>query len=124
MKKKEEIGYVIRFVLVGTLAVGIQYGTYYLLIQMLPHNWAYIIGYLVSFVCNYILTTTITFRTKASRKNGIGFVLCHVVNLTLQIFLLNAFLYLGLSKELAPFPVFAISVPINYWMVRRVMRMK
>ena len=42
----------------------------------------------------------------------------------LHIGLLNTFLWLGLSKTLAPIPVFAIAIPVNFLLVRFVFKRK
>lgn len=112
----------IRFGIVGCIAVIVQYGVYWLCLYMFSHNIAFTIGYLVSFAVNYLLTTAFTFKTNKSVKNGIGFAVCHVINYFLQVGLLNLFIYLGMSKQLAPVPVFAICVPTNFVLVRIVMK--
>jgi putative flippase GtrA len=38
--------------------------------------------------------------------------------------LLNLFLWLGMSNELAPLPVFAIAIPVNFLLVRFVFKHK
>jgi putative flippase GtrA len=48
----------------------------------------------------------------------------HVVNWLLQLALLNTFLWMGVSKEWAPIPVFVISVPVNFLLVRFVFTSK
>jgi putative flippase GtrA len=113
---------IIRFGVVGCVAVAIQYIVYWLLLFVMPYNAAYTIGYIVSFMVNYLLTTSYTFKTKRSKKTGVGFIGCHVVNYLLQTFLLNVFVYFGCSDTLAPIPVFAICVPTNFLLVRMVMK--
>ncbi len=112
---------VVRFCAVGVIAAAIQYGMYYLMLLFTSHNVAYSIGYLVSFAANYLLTTSFTFKTRKKVGNGIGFAVCHVINYSLQVGLLNLFIWLGLSKIVAPIPVFAICVPTNFLLVRWVM---
>ena len=60
---------------------------------------------------NYLLSAKFTFRKKKSVKNGFGFGGAHLFNYFLQIGLLNLFLWLGVSKELAPVPVYCIAIP-------------
>lgn len=113
---------IIRFGIVGCIAVAVQYGVYCLCLHFLSHNLAFTIGYIVSFTVNYLLTTAFTFQKNRSLKNGVGFAVCHIINYLLQVGLLNLFLYFGLSKELAPIPIFAICVPTNFMLVKLVMR--
>ena len=93
---------------------------------MLQHwievNIAYTTGYVLSFLVNYWLTAHFTFHTSASVKNGFGFSGAHLVNYLLHIVLLNIFLWLGLSNEVAPLCVFAIAIPVNFILVRFVFK--
>lgn len=108
----------IRFAIVGGLATAIHYGVY-LLLQLWIWPWlAYTLGYAFSFVVNYMLTNYFTFRTRPSAKNGAGFVFSHVVNYGLHIGLLELFLYVGVPNEWAPIPVFAIVIPVNFFLLR------
>ena len=108
----------LRFALVGTAAVLIQYAIYALLVCAIDHNLAMSVGYGVSFVFNFLASTRFTFRVERTMKRGAGFALSHTVNWLLQLAVLNLFLRLGLSKTLAPLPMFAICVPVNFVMVR------
>ena len=103
------------------MALVILYAVYYVLLSLLGHSVSYTIGYIVSFIVNYLLTVKYTFEVQASAQNGIGFVICHIINWLLQLLLLNLFIHIGLNDKVAPVPVMAISVPINYVMVRMVM---
>jgi putative flippase GtrA len=85
-------------------------------------NVAYTIGYALSFLVNYYLTAHFTFHEKATKKNGIGFGGAHLFNYCLQIALLNFWLWVGLSKEVAPLGVYAIAVPTNFLLVRYVFK--
>jgi putative flippase GtrA len=95
---------------------------YIALLVFVCYNVAYTIAYVVSFIINYLLTTSFTFKTKRSKKNGVGFIGCHVVNYLLQVLLLNMFVYFGCPDTLVPIPVFAICVPTNFLLVRMVMK--
>lgn len=110
----------IRFALVGGLATAIHYGVYLLLQLWMWAGVAYTIGYVVSFVFNYMLTNYFTFKTRPNTKNGVGFVLSHGINYGLHIGLLELFLWLGLSNEWAPIPVFCIVIPVNFFILRYV----
>ncbi len=116
--KKEKLGEVIRFGIVGVTASLLQYGIYLLLLHCLGKDISMTIGYFISFVFNFFASTYFTFRTKANAKHGAGFALSHVINYLLQIATLNLFTWLGVSKELAPIPMFCICVPVNFLLVR------
>lgn len=118
IKRKQDLGEIIRFAIVGMTATAIQYGVYFLLLTYLNETLANTVGYLVSFVCNFIMTTYFTFQVKPDKKKAGGFALSHLVNWTLQSVFLNIFLWLGVPKEWAPLPMFAVCVPINFLLVR------
>ena len=107
-----------RFIVVGVAAVAIQYGAYLLLLQWLQPVVANTLGYIVSFLFNYIASTKYTFRVKSSARHGVGFAFSHLVNYILQSLLLVFFLWTGLQKGWAMLPVFAICVPTNFVLVR------
>ncbi len=109
-----------RFALVGAIATAIQYVVYLLLLQLVHCgvNVANTVGYVVSFVFNFIASTRYTFRVQATAGRGLAFAFCHLVNYLLQLSTLNIFVALGLSKQLAPLPMFAVCVPVNFLMVR------
>lgn len=108
----------VRFVIVGLIATAIHYGVYYFLDKVISPNPAYAAGYIVSFFCNFYLSSVFTFKKGASVKKGMGFAASHVVNFTMHMVLLNLFLFLGLSEVLAPIPVYCICIPVNFLLVR------
>lgn len=114
----------IKFVVVGILATIVHYFVYWILKQYMNVSIAYSIGYGLSFVCNFYLTSVFTFKRKATLKNGAGFGIAHTINYLLHIILLNIFLWIGISQNFAPIPVFCIVVPINFLLVRYVFRHK
>ena len=128
---KERLGEIIRFGIVGVLAVAIQYGVYLLLLWLFANSLPFKEGsgvgfpllancfaYVVSFLFNYVASTRYTFHVRSTARRGAGFTLAHLVNFLLQTLLLALFLRLGLSKPVAMLPVFAICVPINFLLVR------
>ena len=122
MQSKEHLGELIRFGIVGVIAVVVHYAIYWVLQHWINVNVAYTLGYLLSFLMNYYLSARFTFREKTSAKTGIGFGGAHLVNYLMHMLLFNFFLWLGLSKELAPFAVLAIAVPTNFVLVRFVFK--
>lgn len=112
----------IRFCIVGVLATIVHYGIYLLLNGVINVSVAYTIGYVISFIGNFVLTNVYTFKTQATAKKGIGFVICHVINYLLHIGLLNVFIWLGVPSSLAPIPVYCIVVPVNFLLVRKVVK--
>ncbi len=128
-KRRQQLGEVVRFGIVGVTATLLQYFIYWLLLRLAIH-WdveagthtlstvAMTIGYVVSFIYNFIASTRFTFRVKANARRGAGFLFSHVVNYSLQMLTLNLFLLLGISKQWAPIPMFCVCVPVNFLLVR------
>ena len=112
----------IRFCVVGVLATIVHYGIYLLLKGVINVSVAYTIGYVISFIGNFVLTNVYTFKTQATAKKGIGFVICHVINYLLHIGLLNVFIWMGVPSSIAPIPVYCIVVPVNFLLVRKVVK--
>ena len=123
-ENREKIYEFIRFCTVGVIAAAIHYGIYYLLQKWININIAYTIGYLLSFICNFFLTSYMTFRSGPSFKKAIGFGGSHLLNYLNHMLLFNLFLYIGISKELAPILVLTIVVPINFLLLRWVFKRK
>lgn len=116
--KNEKLQEFVRFCIVGVIASAIQYLVYYLL-QLIDGGqlWlsiAYTIGYVVSLVCNFFMTTYFTFRSKVSVGKTAGFGFSHIINYTLHMVLLNLFLSLGIHRLIAPILVLMIAVPTNF----------
>lgn len=115
---RRKLGEVFRFGVVGVTATALQYGIYWVLIHWLNPSLAMTAGYAVSFLYNFFASTHYTFRVKANVRHGAGFAFSHAVNYLLQMVTLNFFLWIGVSKQLAPIPMFCICVPVNFLLVR------
>ena len=117
-RRRQTVGEVIRFGLVGGTATLLQYGAYWLLLRLLTPTLAMTVAYAISFAFNFYASTRFTFRVKATARHGAGFALSHAVNYVLQMAVLNAALWIGISDTLAPIPMFAVCVPVNFVLVR------
>ena len=107
-----------RFGIVGTISMLIHLGIYYLLYIAIEKNIAYTIGYIISFLGNFIMTSYFTFEVKPTWKRLVKFGGSHFINYFVYIGLFNIFLHLGLSPKTAPLPVYLIAVPISFLLVR------
>ncbi len=113
---------IFRFAIVGIVATVVLYATYWLSLKILHPSLAYSLAYLCAFIVNYLLTTSFTFKVNKSVKNGVGFVISNVINYLVSMALLNLFLWLGLSNELAPIPTILLATISNFLIVRLVMK--
>ncbi len=117
-------GEFMRFCIVGVLATGIHYGIYYLLYNLCGvwMNISYTLGFIISFIANFYLSNYFTFHTKPDWKKLLGMSGVHGLNYLNHIILLNFFVWLGVSANLAPIPVYLIAIPVNFLMVRFVFK--
>ena len=112
-----------RFCISGATITGVLYGIYYgMLYAGYSLNASFTTGFVVSFICNFILTNYYTFRTPLDADNAIRFSICQGINYLMQCGLLNAFVWLGMPEKWALVPVWAIILPINFYMMRTLLR--
>ena len=116
----------VRFVLVGALGTGLQYGIYYFLLGVFQRyrpeisiltSLAFTIGFVVEMVYNYLLTSFYTFRVKPSLKNAGGFVFGRAINYVIQLLFLNTLIWLHISEEWAGIVAIALAGIINYFVL-------
>lgn len=122
--KREKLGEIVRFGIVGVAATALQFCIYVFLLNYLEPRISNTIGYALSFCFNYVASTKFTFKVKSTAKRGAGFALSHIVNFLLQTAMLSLFLYLGFEKRVAMIPVFCVCVPVNFLLVRMFMKRK
>ena len=116
MKKAVEL---LRFCVVGVIATAIHYGVYLLMLNWVNHNVAYTIGYVLSFCCNYWLSSVFTFKVKMSVRNVVNFAVSHLLNYLFGLLLLNVVIWTGmLAENMAPLAVFIMVIPFNFIIVR------
>ena len=112
---RDQIIQFIRFCIVGTVAAGIHYGIYYVLLRLgAGHNLAYATGYILAFICNFIATSYFTFRTGPSWGKFAGFAGSHAVNFLLHMVLLNVFLWMGMHELIVPIVVMLVAMLVQY----------
>lgn len=116
--RREKLAEVVRFAVVGVAATVLQYAVYLSLNRLMHPAVANTIAYAVSFVFNYVASTRYTFKVKSTAKRGLGFAFSHLINYSLQTLVLATMLWLGVPKDWAMAPVFAVCVPVNFLLVR------
>lgn len=124
MKINPVIWEFVRFGIVGGVCTALHYGIYFLLQMAINVNMAYTVGYILSFVVNFYLTSYFTFGSAPSWKKLFGMAGAHGVNYLLHMALLNLFLWIGIGPKWAPLPVFAIAIPVNFILVKFVFKNK
>ena len=117
-ENKRKVGEIIRFGIVGIAATAIHYAAFYALLTVAERNVAYTAGFIISLLCNFIMSAQYTFRVKPTMARLIRFAGSHAVNYLVQMLLFNFFYWLGVPVKLAPLPVYAFAVPISFLLVR------
>lgn len=107
-----------RFAITGVIATATQYVIYWSLMDGIGVSAAWTAGFVISLIANFILTTYFTFNVKPSRKKAGGFVMSHIINWAIQLVMLNLLIKAGIPKWLAPFPMYAVCIPMNFLLVR------
>ncbi len=117
----------VRFVCVGALGTGLQYGIYYLLLRWFQWQWpdmmvmltslAFTVGFVIEMVCNYFLTSFYTFRVTPSLKNAGGFLFGRAINYLIQLFFLNALIWFHVSEEISGIIAIMLAGVINYFVL-------
>ena len=116
----------VRFVLVGALGTGLQYGIYYLLLGLFQQHWpemmiltslAFTIGFVMEMIYNYLLTSFYTFRVRPTWKNAGGFLVGRAINYVIQLLILNCLIWLHMSEEWAGIAAIALAGVINYFVL-------
>ena len=116
----------VRFVCVGVLGTLLQYGIYYLFLDIFRESnadsqtmtsVAFSIGFLVEMVVNYLLTNYYTFHTHPSWKNAGGFLVGRAINYGVQILFLKILIWLSMSDEIAGIVAIILAGIINYFML-------
>ena len=95
---KQSLGEAVRFGVVGVAATALHYGLYYVLLSFVNPTVAFTIGYAISFVCNYVLSSRYTFRVSMSVQRFTSFALSHLVNYFVGLALLHLFLWIGFPR--------------------------
>ena len=108
----------VRFGVVGTVAMLVHYGIYYLLLPLIDRNVAYTVGYFISFLGNFVLSSYFTFRVAPTWRRLLRFTGSHGVNYFMYIGLYNFFYWVGVPAVWAPLPVYLIAVPVSFLLVR------
>ena len=116
----------VRFVCVGALGTILQYGIFYLLLDLFQSRWpeqsiltsvAFSVGFVIEMVCNYFLTSFYTFRVSPSLKNAGGFLFGRAINYVIQLFFLNILILLYVSEEWAGIIAITLAGVINYFIL-------
>lgn len=119
-KSDPKYGQFMRFCINGCISTAIQYAIYWLMLFVTSPGIALTVGYVISFVYNYVVTSYWTFHSQPSKKHLAGFGGSHVVNYFVQQAFLFLYIWVGIPNEWAGIMAMGSAVPINFLLVRLV----
>ena len=110
-----------KFLLVGLANTIATYLLYLILIRFMEYVYAFSVMYIAGIMSSYVLNSLIVFKVSLNLRRASYFTLIHVINYYIGLNLMGFFV-LGnyLSPEIAPLAVLAITVPIFYLALKRV----
>lgn len=112
-----------RFLVVGLASTAGSYLAFLAFLQVLHHQFAYALAFLVGLLIGYGLNATWTFQARHSMLRLGLYPLAYLPQLALGAGLLEAAVTgLGIDPELAVLVVIAVSVPINFIIMRWIFR--
>lgn len=117
----------LKFIFVGGINTAHYYALYIIFYQLLQYHYllAHIMATLLSIIASYFLNIYFTYKVKPSLKSFLLFPLTQVANVLIQSLCMLLFVtYLNLSPLLAPIPSVMISVPITFFITRRIVHVK
>lgn len=124
MRQNKTFAEFARFFIVGVLATGIDATLFYVGKIFLPYQAALVIGYLVSLIVNYYLTTKWTFKIKQTLYNLVGIIAVHLFNLfILRMGLMFLFVQrMKMDTNMAYIPMLGISVIFSFFAVKIIIK--
>lgn len=112
-----------RFLVAGLASTAGSYLVFVLLLQLMHRQAAYALAFLAGLLIGYGLNATWTFRSRHSMLRLGLYPLAYLPQLALGAALLEGLVAgLGLPPELAVLVVIAVSVPVNFLIMRLIFR--
>ena len=120
LKENQKLLEFVKFCIVGGISTGIDACIFFTVKQFTIYQIALVSGYAISFIANYFMTVLWTFKSKPSKKNAVGVLAAHLINLFIVRFGLM-YLFVDICKmdsNIAYIPTLLISIVASFILVR------
>ncbi|MBQ5476564.1 MAG: GtrA family protein [Bacteroidaceae bacterium] len=130
LKENQKLLEFVKFCIVGGISTGIdacifftvkQFACIFFTVKQFIINMiALVSGYAISFIANYFMTVLWTFKSKPNKKNAIGVLAAHLINLFVVRFgLMHLFVEIcKIDSNIAYIPTLLISIVASFILVR------
>ncbi len=113
----------LKFVLVGLANTGLTYLLYAALAIVLPYTLAYSITYVLGIVFSYLVNSLFVFKERLSFAKAFQFPLVYLVQYLVNVLLLKLLVeLLGVHKLIAPVLIIAVTIPITFFLSRKIIK--
>ncbi|MDX2395482.1 MULTISPECIES: GtrA family protein [unclassified Streptomyces] len=122
MTKKDQLGQILRFALVGGVNTGTFFGFYLLLHPWMPYFAAYTLAFVLSMIGSFFMNTYFTYRTRPTWKKFLFFPLTNVTNYVIQSVGLYALVtWAGMDTRIAPLVAAVVAIPFTFLLSRKIL---
>ena len=111
----------LRFLLVGFSNTLLTYLIYLIALFFFHYYIAYSISFLSGVFIAYYFNSSVVFKSSQSTKKALKFFFIYILQYFIGIFLLRAFIKLGLAQTMAPWCIVCIMTPLNFVLMKRVL---
>ncbi|MGE7390667.1 GtrA family protein [Streptomyces sp. NPDC004126] len=120
--RRDQLGQIIRFALVGGVNTGTFFGIYLLLHPWMPYFAAYTLAFVLSMIGSFFMNTYFTYRTRPTWKKFLLFPLTNVTNYVIQSAGLYALVsWAGMDTRIAPLVAAVVAIPFTFLLSRKIL---
>ncbi|EFL15086.1 GtrA family protein [Streptomyces sp. C] len=120
--RREQLGQVLRFALVGGVNTATFFGIYLLLHPWMPYFAAYTLAFVLSMIGSFFMNTYFTYRTRPTWKKFLLFPLTNVTNYVIQSAGLYALVsWAGMDTRVAPLVAAVVAIPFTFLLSRKIL---
>ncbi|MEU2828549.1 GtrA family protein [Streptomyces lavendulae] len=120
--RREQLGQIFRFALVGGVNTGTFFALYLLLHPWMPYFAAYTLAFVLSMIGSFFMNTYFTYRTRPTWKKFLLFPLTNVTNYVIQSVGLYALVtWAGMDTRIAPLVAAVVAIPFTFLLSRKIL---